>query len=75
MTGFYVGSNPTPGAKLYNNKPCLVLVSGGQDSITSLYWARAEKNFSDLYVISFDYAQKHSHEINIALALCSGIVK
>lgn len=39
-------------------KRCLVLLSGGQDSTTCLFWAK--QNFSEVSTISFDYGQRHS---------------
>jgi 7-cyano-7-deazaguanine synthase len=44
----------------------VVLCSGGMDSVTALYWARAEHTVSA--VLSFDYGAKHNHrEIPFAL--------
>jgi 7-cyano-7-deazaguanine synthase len=42
----------------------LVLLSGGQDSSTSLFWAK--KNFSGVETISFDYGQRHKIELKSA---------
>lgn len=53
------------------NETALVLVSGGQDSITCLYWA--VKYFKKVYAISFDYSQKHLKEIKIAEKICKKI--
>ena len=39
----------------------LVLLSGGQDSTTCLYWAKAK--FNDVYAIGFDYGQMHKKEL------------
>lgn len=46
----------------------LVLLSGGQDSITCLGWAK--KTFGDIEALSFYYGQTHIKEINIASQLC-----
>ena len=54
--------------KKKNNEKSLVLVSGGQDSATCLFWAL--KKFKTVEAISFYYAQKHSKEIEIAESLC-----
>lgn len=42
----------------------LVLLSGGQDSTTCLYWAK--KQFSEVIAIGFDYGQKHKKELDQA---------
>ena len=53
---------------IYKNEKSLVLVSGGQDSTTCLFWAI--KNFKKVDAITFYYAQKHSKEIEVAESLC-----
>jgi 7-cyano-7-deazaguanine synthase len=45
--------------------PAIVLSSGGLDSTTCLAIARAE-GFSPLYSLSFDYGQRHRHELAAA---------
>lgn len=42
----------------------VVLLSGGQDSTTSLMWAK--QNFKKVFAITFDYGQRHNIEINAA---------
>lgn len=42
----------------------VVLLSGGQDSTTCLYWAISR--FSRVFAISFDYNQRHSIELKCA---------
>ncbi|MBS1985160.1 MAG: 7-cyano-7-deazaguanine synthase QueC [Bdellovibrionales bacterium] len=46
----------------------LVILSGGQDSVTCLYWALG--TFRDVRAISFDYGQRHKVELEGAAALC-----
>lgn len=46
------------------NNHAVVLHSGGQDSTTCLMWAL--KKFKKVYVISFDYGQRHRAELNAA---------
>jgi 7-cyano-7-deazaguanine synthase len=53
----------------YNNEDALVVLSGGQDSTTCLYWAK--KIFRSVSAISFTYGQKHSNEIDAARHICS----
>ena len=50
--------NPRKDAK------CLVILSGGQDSTTCLYWAR--EHFAEIHTVTFDYGQRHSIEIESA---------
>lgn len=45
----------------FKNHHAIVLFSGGLDSTTCLYWARA--NFKDITAISFRYGQRHSSEL------------
>jgi len=46
-------------------RPAIVLSSGGLDSTTCVAVARAE-GFSPLYSLSFDYGQRHRHELDAA---------
>ena len=46
----------------------IVLLSGGQDSTTCLYWAL--RNFKNVYAIGFDYGQKHIKETECAKKIC-----
>ena len=42
----------------------LILLSGGQDSATALFWAK--KKFASVEAVSFDYGQRHRRELKSA---------
>ena len=47
-----------------SNEKALVLLSGGQDSSTALFWTK--KEFKGVEAIGFNYGQKHKLELDIA---------
>jgi 7-cyano-7-deazaguanine synthase len=59
--------------KQYHGRKALVVLSGGQDSTTCLYWALNEGY--DVHAITFDYGQKHRIELEAAaqVACMAGI--
>lgn len=55
----------------YHDEPMLVVVSGGQDSLTCLHWARARS--CDVHAVSFDYGQRHAVELECATRACKAL--
>jgi 7-cyano-7-deazaguanine synthase len=52
-----------------NKNAALVLLSGGQDSTTCLFWAK--KHFNTVVALAFDYQQKHKLELECAENICT----
>lgn len=49
---------------MLNKNAVMVVFSGGQDSTTCLGYALA--NYEEVHAVSFDYGQKHAHELQAA---------
>ncbi len=49
-----------------NDEKALVVLSGGQDSTTCLYWAIERFGRANVSTISFDYGQRHKIELKCA---------
>lgn len=54
-----------------DNKAVVVL-SGGQDSTTCLFWAIQQYGRENVSAVGFDYGQKHLKELSIADSICKG---
>ncbi len=48
-----------------SKRPTLVILSGGQDSATCLFWAKREFG-DDVHTLTFDYGQRHVIELECA---------
>ena len=57
--------------KRLNNKRCLVVFSGGQDSTTCLGKAIKDFGKENVLTLCFDYGQKHSVELEVAKEIFS----
>jgi 7-cyano-7-deazaguanine synthase len=56
-----------------NKRRALVLLSGGQDSVTCLYWAVREYGLGNVMAIGFDYGQRHIAELDCACEICAAL--
>lgn len=59
------------------NEPIVILLSGGQDSTTSLFWAKHTWPVAPIYAVSMRYGQRHQVEVERArwiadIAGCAG---
>ena len=54
------------------SRPAIILSSGGLDSTTCLAIAKAE-GFAPVYSMSFDYGQRHRHELTAAEQVASAM--
>lgn len=52
-------------------RKALVVLSGGQDSTTCLYWAIARFGKDNVSAIGFDYGQRHKTELECAREICN----
>ena len=52
-------------------KKALVVLSGGQDSTTCLYWAIDRFGKENVCAIGFDYGQRHKAELQCAADICA----
>lgn len=52
-------------------KKALVVLSGGQDSTTCLYWAVNRFGKENVSAVGFDYGQRHKKELECAADICN----
>lgn len=49
---------------------CVILLSGGMDSVTLLHYLINHLDYKEIYALSFNYGQKHSRELEEASWNC-----
>lgn len=55
------------------NKKALVVLSGGQDSTTCLFWAIERYGKENTAAVGFDYGQRHKAELLCAEKICADL--
>ena len=55
------------------NRKALVVLSGGQDSTTCLFWAIDKFGKENVSAIGFDYGQRHKLELECADKICKKV--
>lgn len=54
-----------------NTKKAVVVLSGGQDSTTCLFWAIKRFGKENVSAVGFDYGQRHKTELECAKEICA----
>lgn len=54
-----------------NTKKAVVVLSGGQDSTTCLFWAIKKFGKENVSAVGFDYGQRHKTELECAKEICA----
>jgi len=60
-------TSDTDSSTLHGNQNAVVLLSGGLDSVTCLYWAKAR--YASVTAVSFNYGQRHNSELVAAKSI------
>lgn len=60
-------TSTNPNAKMLGKS--VVIVSGGMDSVTAVYWARFRAGDHSPLMLSFDYGQRHVKELECAVII------
>ena len=56
-------------------REALVVLSGGQDSTTCLFWAMTQWDFDAVHAVVFDYGQTHARELDAAEEVWTRAIK
>ena len=59
--------NDANSTALHKSQNAVVLLSGGLDSVTCLYWAKTR--YASVTAVSFNYGQRHNSELSAAKAI------
>ncbi len=55
------------------DRKAVVVLSGGQDSTTCLFWAIENYKKENVWAIGFDYGQRHKSELDCAKEICADL--
>ena len=56
---------------MIKEKKAIVVLSGGQDSTTCLFWAIDKFGKKNVSAVGFDYGQRHKLELECAAEICA----
>lgn len=64
------GLEDQPAHTIQAQRSAVVLLSGGQDSTTTLFWAAANLDVDRILALSIHYGQRHDRELQAAQQVC-----